>query len=183
MAQCADENALAEVLGAMQMCYPVSAQFNIPSTIICGAGAMAELGPQLTRLGVRRVLIVTDEFIGRSGIVSRVEADLRKRGLEPTVFADVQPDPTEENVLSGLAQFRSAGAEVLVAIGGGSPIDCAKAIALLTTNPPLMSLSRPGTPEGVRSPRFGVRREPSVMRQEVRGKISMAHPSRVQRRT
>ena len=140
MAQCADENALAEVLGAMQMCYPVSAQFNIPSTIICGAGAMAELGPQLTRLGVRRVLIVTDEFIGRSGIVSRVEADLRKRGLEPTIFADVQPDPTEENVLSGLAQFRSAGAEVLVAIGGGSPIDCAKAIALLTTNPTPLSL-------------------------------------------
>ena len=117
----------------------MAAQFNLPSTIVCGGGAIAELASHLTRLGGTRVLIVTDEFMVRSGLIARVEADLRASGFAPSVYAGVQPDPTEENVHAGLAQFRAARAEIIVAIGGGSPIDCAKAIALLTTNPAPLS--------------------------------------------
>jgi alcohol dehydrogenase class IV len=118
----------------------VTSQFNVPATIICGGRAIAELVPQLKRLRVTRVLIVTDEFMVSSGIVPRIEADLRTHEFESARFAGVQPDPTEDNVLAGLAQFRAAGSEAIVAVGGGSPIDCAKAVALLTANPPPLSL-------------------------------------------
>ena len=118
----------------------MSVQFNLPSTIVCGGGAISELAPQLKRLGAARVLVVTDEFMVRSGLIARVEADLRAGGFTSSVYAGVQPDPTEENVHAGLAQFRAANADVIVAIGGGSPIDCAKAIALLTANPAPLSL-------------------------------------------
>ena len=118
----------------------MSAQFNLPSTIVCGGGAISELSSQLKRLGASRVLIVTDEFMVRSGLIARVEADLRAGELSSFLSAGVQPDATEENVHAGLAQFRAANADVIVAIGGGSPIDCAKAIALLTTNPAPLSL-------------------------------------------
>jgi alcohol dehydrogenase len=118
----------------------MSVQFNLPATLVCGGGAISELAPQLMRLGASRPLIVTDEFMVRSGLIARVEKDLRAAALTPSVYAGVQPDPTEENVHAGLALFRSANADVIVAIGGGSPIDCAKAIALLTKNPPPLSL-------------------------------------------
>jgi alcohol dehydrogenase len=117
----------------------VNAPFNIPASIVCGGGAIRELAPQLSRLRVARILIVTDAFMVRSGLVARVEADLRREGFSAAIFSGVQADPTDKNVLEGLAQFRSAGAEAIVALGGGSPIDCGKAIALLTSNPPPLS--------------------------------------------
>ena len=118
----------------------MSVEFNIPATVVCGGGAIAELGPQLKRLGITRVLLVTDGFMVRSGLAPRVEADLRRQGFGIALFARVQPDPTDENVFEGLEQFRAASAEAIVALGGGSPIDCGKAIALLTKNPPPLSL-------------------------------------------
>jgi alcohol dehydrogenase class IV len=113
-----------------------TANFRIPETIICGGGSLASLAAQLGRLGTKRVLLVTDAFMVQSGLVARVEAELRKGGCDVGVFAGVQPDPSEQNVLDGLAQFRDRRADVVVALGGGSPIDCAKAIAILTVNPP-----------------------------------------------
>ena len=65
-----------------------------------------------------------------------MESDLQAAGIAAAVFAQVRPDPTEQNVLEGLAAFTGAQAQALVALGGGSPIDCAKAISLLTANPP-----------------------------------------------
>lgn len=112
-----------------------SAHFNVPATIISGGGAIAELAPQLQRMRVSRVLLVTDEFMVRSGLAARVETDLRRAQIEVRIFAGVQPDPTEINVMDGLALFSAARAEALVALGGGSPIDCAKAISILTANP------------------------------------------------
>jgi alcohol dehydrogenase class IV len=112
------------------------AQFNVPATIICGAGAIRELGAQLQRMRARRVLLVTDTFIVQSGLAPRVAEDLRGQGFSVAIFSGVQPDPTEANVLAGLGEFRATGAEIIVALGGGSPIDCGKAISLLTTNPP-----------------------------------------------
>src|SRR5262245_60074048 len=94
--------------------------FNVPATIICGGGAVAELAAQLQRIGIGRVLLVTDEFMVQSGLAPRVEADLRRAGIEVGSFAGVQPDPTEQNVLDGLARFRALGAGAVVALGGGS---------------------------------------------------------------
>ena len=110
--------------------------FNVPATILCGGGASGELANQLRRLRVSRVLLVTDEFIVRSGLAPRFESALKAAEIAVETFAGVQPDPTEQNVVEGLARFVAARAEAIVALGGGSPIDCAKAISLLTANPP-----------------------------------------------
>ncbi|MBM3873442.1 MAG: iron-containing alcohol dehydrogenase [Verrucomicrobia bacterium] len=111
------------------------ALFNIPSTVIVGAGASRELAPELSRRGLARVLLVTDAYMVSSGLVARVVGDLAAAGITVQVFADVQPDPSEENVHAGVALLQSSGAQAVVALGGGSPIDCAKVIAVLPTNP------------------------------------------------
>jgi len=111
------------------------ALFNIPSTVIVGAGASRELAPELSRRGLARVLLVTDAYMVSSGLVARVVGDLAAAGITVQVFADVQPDPSEENVHAGVALLQSSGAQAVVALGGGSPIDCAKLIAVLPTNP------------------------------------------------
>ncbi len=109
--------------------------FNIPSSVIIGGGASAELLPQLRRLGVSRVLVVTDAFMVKSGVVGRILEPLKEGGIGTAVFDGVQPDPTVQNVRDGLALYHSSGAEAVVAIGGGSPLDAGKAISILTTNP------------------------------------------------
>jgi alcohol dehydrogenase len=131
----------------------MSAQFNVPGTVICGAGAVNELTGQLTRLAVTRVLLVTDGFMIQSGIAGRIESMLRPAGIEVETFAGVQPDPTEQNVLAGLARYSASRSEAVVALGGGSPIDCGKAIAVLATNVGPLSrfvgrnkVPRPGAP-------------------------------------
>jgi alcohol dehydrogenase len=113
----------------------MASSFNIPSSVIIGGGASDELLPQLRRLGAKRVLVVTDAFMVKSGVVARLLSPLQEGGIETAVFDGVQPDPTVQNVRDGLALYRSSGSEAVVAIGGGSPLDAGKAISILTTNP------------------------------------------------
>lgn len=108
--------------------------FNVPATIVTGAGAARELVPQLQRLGARRVLLVTDRYMVTSGTAGPVVGDLLRAGLEAIVFSDVEPDPTDESVRAGLAILRKKNCDAVVALGGGSPIDAAKVIAVLATN-------------------------------------------------
>ncbi|MBI4604309.1 MAG: iron-containing alcohol dehydrogenase [Planctomycetes bacterium] len=91
----------------------------------------AKLVPELLRkLGVARPLVVTDEGLAGAGMVGRL-------GLrEPAVFAGVHPNPTEDDVERGLEVYRQGGCDGVVALGGGSPMDCAKCVALLATHPP-----------------------------------------------
>lgn len=115
-------------------------QFNVPATLITGAGASRELVPQLSRMGARCVLFVTDAFMVSSGAAGGFKRALEESGITVTLFSGVQPDPTDVNVRDGLAHFRSAGCDAVVALGGGSPIDAAKAIAVLANNPEPLSL-------------------------------------------
>jgi alcohol dehydrogenase len=110
------------------------AQFNIPATLITGADASRELVPQLARLGVRRVLFVTDVFMTSTGLAAKFVHELEQAGLGVTLFDGVQPDPTDANVRAGLEAFNAGKCDAVVALGGGSPIDAAKAIAMLTGN-------------------------------------------------
>jgi alcohol dehydrogenase class IV len=116
------------------------AQFNVPATIITGAGASRELGTQLARLGARRILLVTDAFMVSSGVVDRFVRLLDEAKIEFALFAGVQPDPTDANVGAGLKEYVSHRCDAIVALGGGSPIDAAKAIAVLVNNPEPLSL-------------------------------------------
>jgi alcohol dehydrogenase class IV len=113
--------------------------FNVPSTIRIGGGASAELAAQVQRLQADRVLFVTDAGIRSLGYLDPLAEQLQQAGITVTVFSDVQPDPTDRNVLDGLDQFRKSGATAIVALGGGSSIDCAKVISILTANPLAMT--------------------------------------------
>lgn len=114
-------------------------QFNIPATLLIGAGASRELVAQLRKIGARRVLLVTDAFMVSSGVVDAFTRELTGAQIPVTVFAGVQPDPTDTNVREGLRVFTEQRCDTLVALGGGSPIDAAKVIAILTTNPEPLS--------------------------------------------
>lgn len=105
--------------------------FTFPNRIRFGEGSAAELPAELVRLGVVRPFVVTDPGLVASGLVARV--------LGPVpgamIFDGVEPNPTEANVLDGLERYRTEGCDGLVGLGGGSPIDAAKAIRLLATHP------------------------------------------------
>ncbi|HEV3166037.1 MAG TPA: iron-containing alcohol dehydrogenase [Isosphaeraceae bacterium] len=107
------------------------ATFTFPNRILFGEGARASLAEELAKLRVKRPLVVSDSGVEAAGIVGRIVSTLPAAH----VFTGVQSNPTEEDVLAGLAVYRDLGCDGLVGLGGGSPIDTAKAIRLLTTHP------------------------------------------------
>jgi alcohol dehydrogenase class IV len=115
------------------------ANINITSTMIVGAGAVQHLAGCVQRLGAHRALLVTDSFLMSNGTAQRVIDHLQENNIEVSVFAEVQPDPTIQNVEAGLEVLQSSEADLIIALGGGSPIDAAKAIAVLATNPAPLS--------------------------------------------
>jgi alcohol dehydrogenase class IV len=107
--------------------------FTFPNRIVFGAGARTQLAAELARLGVVRPLVVTDPGLEASGLSRTVMA---AGGLERAVlYSRVQANPTEDDVLGGLDRYRTEQCDGLVGLGGGSPIDAAKAIRLLVTHP------------------------------------------------
>ncbi len=111
-------------------------QFQIPPTLIVGGGAREQLSVEARKLQCHRALLVTDPFMVKSGVASQLVEQLSTAGIVAAIFADVQPDPTVKNVLDGLDVLREMSADIVVGVGGGSPMDAAKAIAILATNPP-----------------------------------------------
>ena len=113
--------------------------FDTPSTILLGAGARFRLAEELRRLGAMRILLVTDRHLLGAGVIDDLRAQLQSEHLEVSVFSQVQPDPTEENVAAGLQHCRECEAEAIVAMGGGSVIDAAKIIGIAAHNPEPLS--------------------------------------------
>lgn len=109
-------------------------QFNVPSTVIAGVGAADQLTAQLARLSVSRVLLVTDGFMVSVGVAQRFIDQMVAAGLACVVYDEVEPDPTDACVRKGAAAYIAEGCEAIVALGGGSPMDAAKAMAVLVTN-------------------------------------------------
>jgi len=109
--------------------------FQAATKIVYGPGAVARMGDLVQNLDVRRLLVVTDEGVSRAGITARVVAALVDAGIDIVVFDGVEPNPSIETVEKTLALYRDRVCEGVVAVGGGSPIDAAKAVATLATNP------------------------------------------------
>jgi len=105
-----------------------------PGRIIFGAGKLAVLGEEAKALGGERALVVTTQDLVNLGVVERAERILRDAGLTATRLDDVQPDPTCEAVDRAAAAVRAAGVDLLVALGGGSAIDFAKALSAAATH-------------------------------------------------
>ncbi len=110
------------------------ANFQAATEVIYGPGAVARIGELAQRLTVARLLVVTDEGVSRAGITTRVTAALDGAGIDVAIFDGVEPNPSIETVEKALALYRDAVCEGVVAVGGGSPIDAAKAVATLATN-------------------------------------------------
>lgn len=102
--------------------------------VVFGAGTVARLGELARELGGSRTLIVTDPGILKAGHVERAIEVLRAAGIAATVFADVRPNPTTDDVDRCLAVAREAGIDLLIGLGGGSAMDCAKGCNFLLTN-------------------------------------------------
>lgn len=99
-----------------------------------GLGAIAGLPAAVRVTGVDRVLVVTDRGLADSAMIRDVVARLREDGIQVEVYSDLRPNPTTDDVDAGGAAARAAGARVIVAIGGGSALDGAKAISLAATS-------------------------------------------------
>ena len=110
----------------------MSVDINIPPVLRIGAGSTDTVGELVTSLGARRPLIVTDGFLVSSGVAGRVAELLRRAGSVVEIYDGTVPDPTTGSLAEGLAAIRAHRADSLVAVGGGSPIDTAKALAVLT---------------------------------------------------
>lgn len=102
-----------------------------PRLMLIGGGAVQEIGSVLKRLGVAKPMIVSDAFMASSGVLAKVTDAITKAGLSFGVFTDTVPDPTDHVVDKGLAALKAGDYDGLVAVGGGSPMDTAKAIAIL----------------------------------------------------
>src|SRR5262245_4314584 len=105
-----------------------------PRLMAIGGGALAELPSLLARLGLLKPLIVTDPFLVRSGHLDRATELLDRADVRWRVFSDTVPDPTTIVVETGASRRAAGDFDCLVAIGGGSSIDTAKAMSVLTAN-------------------------------------------------
>ena len=103
----------------------------IPTAIKYGAGRIKELAEFCKANGIKRPLVVTDKGLAAMPMVAEIMADLKKAGLKAALFADVRPNPVEENVLAGCKAFKDGKHDGVVALGGGSGLDIGKMIALM----------------------------------------------------
>jgi alcohol dehydrogenase class IV len=106
-----------------------------PRHMIIGGGSLTRLGALLTQFGFSRPLVVTDPWMHSSGTIEKCLAPLREAGFTPAVFHETVPDPTDTVIAAGVAILQSGDYDVLIGFGGGSPMDTAKAMAILAAAP------------------------------------------------
>lgn len=111
-----------------------SFEFVLPTRIVYGSGVAGNLAEELAGLGKKNPLIVTDKGLIKAGVVEKVLRGLREAGMSYEIFDDVEPNPRDLTVQRGAEYARSKGTDALVAIGGGSSMDVAKAIGVLLTH-------------------------------------------------
>lgn len=102
--------------------------------VVFGAGTIARLGEFAAELGGGRVLLVTDGGLKAAGHEDRAVAILHQAGLDPHVYDEVATNPTTRDVERGLTYARDVGVDLIIGLGGGSSLDCAKGINFLLTN-------------------------------------------------
>lgn len=100
-----------------------------------GAGSRAVLADEIKKRGFKKAFVVTDNDLVKFGVAAQVTSVLENAGIPFQIFSDVKQNPTVKQVKIGGVEFAKSGADVIVAIGGGSPIDTAKAIGIIATNP------------------------------------------------
>lgn len=113
----------------------MSVRFMLNETSYFGKGAREELAPEIKNRGFKKAFIVTDKSLAECGVINKVTDVLEKAGIPFEVYSEVKPNPTIKNVTDGIEACKKSGADVIVAVGGGSSIDTAKGISIVMTNP------------------------------------------------
>ncbi len=100
-----------------------------------GAGAIQEIVTEVKARGFKKAFVCSDPDLVKFGVSTKVTALLDEAGLEYELYSNIKPNPTIENVQTGVQAFKDAGADYLIAIGGGSSMDTAKAVGIIIANP------------------------------------------------
>jgi alcohol dehydrogenase class IV len=108
--------------------------FLVPPVLIFGSGASVQISEECRRLGVNKGLVVTDEVLLKLGVLDNIQQTLKQAKIEFSIYAGVFTEPTVEFVQEGLKSYKDNGCDFLLAVGGGSAIDTAKAISVMVTN-------------------------------------------------
>ncbi|HAS6109892.1 TPA: L-threonine dehydrogenase [Vibrio vulnificus] len=112
----------------------MASAFFIPTVNLMGAGCLKDAADSIKAQGFTKGLIVTDKILNQIGVVKQVQDLLSERHVETVVFDGTQPNPTIGNVNAGLALLKQNECDFVISLGGGSPHDCAKGIALVAAN-------------------------------------------------
>ena len=110
-------------------------KFMLNETSYHGAGAISAVPQEIKNRGFKKAFVATDPDLIKFGVSAKVTDLLDKEGIAYAVYSDIKANPTIENVQNGVAAFKAAEADCIVAIGGGSAMDTAKAIGIIITNP------------------------------------------------
>lgn len=100
-----------------------------------GAGAIKEIPAEVKTRGFAKAFVCSDPDLIKFGVTKKVTDVLDEAGLAYEIYSDIKPNPTIENVQTGVAAFKASGADYIIAIGGGSSMDTAKAVGIIITNP------------------------------------------------
>ena len=110
-------------------------RFILNETSYHGAGAIAEIATEVKSRGYKKAFVCSDPDLVKFGVTKKVLDVLEKDSLDYELYSNIKPNPTIENVQTGVEAFKKSGADYLIAIGGGSSMDTAKAIGIIINNP------------------------------------------------
>ena len=109
-------------------------KFAMSTRVLMGANVCQEIAPQADLLGARKILLVTDQGLTKAGVVDKVLEHLDPKKFDVTVFSEVKPDPSVKIVDKGASVARDNACDLIISVGGGSPIDAGKGIAVVAAN-------------------------------------------------
>ncbi len=110
-------------------------RFVLNETSYHGAGAIKEIPAEIKARGFKKIFVCSDPDLIKFNVTKKVTDVLDEAGIEYVIFSDIKPNPTIQNVQNGVEAFKASACDCIVAIGGGSSMDTAKAIGIIITNP------------------------------------------------
>ena len=113
----------------------MSVKFVLNETSYFGKGAREELAGEIQKRGFKKVFLVSDKSLVEAGVTAKVEEVLNRANVPYDLYDEIKPNPTIKNVTDGVEACKNSGADLIVAVGGGSSIDTAKGISIVMTNP------------------------------------------------
>ncbi|MDH7500255.1 MAG: iron-containing alcohol dehydrogenase, partial [candidate division NC10 bacterium] len=117
----------------------------LPNHLLVGAGAVEKVGEKARELGKSHALIITDKGVAAAGLLERVLTPLEKAGVKTHIFDQIEPNPRDRTVVKAFEFAKKRESDLIIGLGGGSPMDAAKAVGVLMTNPgPLQGYLRGG---------------------------------------